>query len=149
MSTDAVNPDAIADRTTVGVFFRQAARFGDRPLVHYRGTEPTWSVATWADMERWVLAVASALVEAGVKAGDSVVLISENRVEWIYCDVAIQSVGAIAVPIYPSSPPELAQKIASDSGAVLAIASGERLAGKLATTAQLRRIARIDADVVE
>ena len=72
MSTDAVNPDAIADRTTVGVFFRQAARFGDRPLVHYRGTEPTWSVATWADMERWVLAVASALVEAGVKAGDSV-----------------------------------------------------------------------------
>ena len=149
MSTDAVNPDAIADRTTVGVFFRQAARFGDRPLVHYRGTEPTWSVATWADMERWVLAVASALVEAGVKAGDSVVLISENRVEWIYCDVAIQSIGAIAVPIYPSSPPELAQKIASDSGAVLAIASGERLAGKLATTAQLRRIARIDADVAE
>ena len=32
---------------------------------------------------------------------------------------------------------------------MLAIASGERLAGKLATTAQLRRIARIDADVVE
>jgi long-chain acyl-CoA synthetase len=78
-----------------------------------------------------------------------VVLISENRVEWIYCDVAIQSVGAITVPIYPSSPPELAQKIASDSGAVLAIASGDKLAGKLVTTSQLRRIARIDTDVAE
>jgi long-chain acyl-CoA synthetase len=144
-----VNPDAIADRTTVGVFFRQAARFGDRPLVHYRASEPAWSVATWADMKRYVLAVASALVEAGVKAGDSVVLISENRVEWIYCDIAIQSVGAITVPIYPSSPPELAQKIASDSGAVLAIASGDKLAGKLVTTAPLRHVARIDTDVAQ
>jgi len=144
-----VNPDAIADRTTVGVFFRQAARFGDRPLVHYRASEPSWNVATWADMKRFVLAVASALVETGVKAGDSVVLVSENRVEWIYCDIAIQSVGAITVPIYPSSPPELAQKIASDSGAVLAIASGEKLAGKLVTTASLRRVARIDADVAQ
>ena len=41
-------------------------------------------------MKRWVLAVASALVDAGVKAGDAVIVISENRVEWIYCDVAIQ-----------------------------------------------------------
>ena len=144
-----MSPDAIADRTTVGVFFRQAARFGDRPLVHYRASEPSWKVATWADMKRSVLAVASALVEAGVKAGDSVVLISENRVEWIYCDIAIQSVGAITVPIYPSSPPELAQKIASDSGAVLAIASGEKLAGKLVTTASLQRVARIDTDVAQ
>ena len=144
-----MNPDAIADGTTVGVFFRQAARFGDRPLVHYRASEPSWKVATWADMKRSVLAVASALVEAGVKAGDSVVLISENRVEWIYCDIAIQSVGAITVPIYPSSPPELAQKIASDSGAVLAIASGEKLAGKLVTTASLQRVARIDTDVAQ
>jgi len=144
-----VSPDAIADGTTVGVFFRQAARFGDRPLVHYRASEPSWKVATWADMKRSVLAVASALVEAGVKAGDSVVLISENRVEWIYCDIAIQSVGAITVPIYPSSPPELAQKIASDSGAVLAIASGEKLAGKLVTTASLQRVARIDTDVAQ
>jgi long-chain acyl-CoA synthetase len=100
-------------------------------------------------MKRNVLAVASALVDAGVKAGDSVVLISENRVEWIYCDIAIQSVGAITVPIYPSSPPELAQKIASDSGAVLAIASGEKLAGKLATTGPLRRLARMDTDVAQ
>ena len=100
-------------------------------------------------MKRWVLAVASALVDAGVKAGDAVIVISENRVEWIYCDVAIQSVGAITVPIYPSSPPELAQKIASDSGAVLAIASGDKLARKLVPTARLRRVARIDTDVAQ
>ncbi len=149
VSTDDVNPEAVADRTTVGVFFRQAARFGGRPLVHYRSGEAPWAVATWADMRRWVLSVASALVEAEVQPGDPVVLMSENRVEWIYCDLAIQSVGATSVPIYPSSPPELAQKIAGDSGAVLAIVSGEKLAGKLITTSRLRRIARMDGEVTE
>src|SRR5258708_1091479 len=98
-------------------------------------------------MRRWVLAVASALVDAGVKPGDAVVVISENRVEWLYCDFAIQSVGAMTVPIYPSSPPELAQKIAADSGAVLAIASGEKLAAKLSTGGQLQRVVRMDDEV--
>jgi len=73
----------------------------------------------------------------------------KNRVEWIYCDLAIQSVGAVTVPIYPSSPPELAQKIAADSGAMLAIASGVKLAGRLNTTAQLRLIVRIDTEVAQ
>ena len=149
VSTDDVNPDAIADRTTVGVFFRQAARFGDRGLVHYRVADSTWKVATWADMKRCVLAVASALVDAGIKPGDTVVLMSENRVEWLYCDLAIQSVGAMTVPIYPSSPPPLAQKIASDSGAVFAIASGEQMAGKLSTSGALQRIARMDGEVAQ
>jgi len=117
--------------------------------VHYRAAGTSWAVATWADVKRSVLAVASALLELGVKPGDSVVLMSENRVEWIYCDLAIQSVGAVTVPIYPSSPAELAQKIAADSGAVLAIASGVKLAGRLNTTAQLRRIVRIDAEVAQ
>ena len=149
VSTHDINPDSIADRTTVGVFFRQAARFGDRALVHHQAAAGSWTVATWADLQRSVLAVASALVEAGVKAGDSVVLMSENRLEWIFCDLAIQSVGAVTVPIYPSSPPELAQKIASDSGAVLAIASGELLAAKLTTGGHLQHIARMDAEVAQ
>src|SRR5712691_7622401 len=71
-------------------------------------------VFTWADMRRSALAVASALVEADVKPGDAVILISENRVEWLYCDFAIQSVGAMTVPIYPSSPPELVRREAGD-----------------------------------
>src|SRR5712691_12802227 len=106
-------------------------------------------VFTWADMRRSALAVASALVEADVKPGDAVILISENRVEWLYCDFAIQSVGAMTVPIYPSSPPELAQKIAADSGAVLAITSGEKLATKLSIGGRLQRVVRMDAEVAQ
>jgi long-chain acyl-CoA synthetase len=130
----------------VGVFFRQAARYGDKPLIHYRLGD-AWQIETWADARRHVLAVATALIAAGVKARDSVLLISENRVEWVYCDFAIQTVGAVTVPVYPNSPAEMAQTIAADSGATYAIASGATLAEKLKVAGALRQIATMDGEV--
>jgi len=130
----------------VGVFFRQAARYGDRALVHFQSGDQ-WKVHSWNDAQRNVLAVASGLIDAGVRAGDSVILISENRVEWICCDWAIQSVGAITVPIYPNSPPEMAQTIAVDCAATFAIASSATLAAKLKVEGPLRKIALMDSEV--
>ena len=130
----------------MGVFFRQAARYGDRALVHFQSGDQ-WKVHSWNDAQRNVLAVASGLIDAGVRAGDSVILISENRVEWICCDWAIQSIGAITVPIYPNSPPEMAQTIAVDCAATFAIASSATLAAKLKVEGPLRKIALMDSEV--
>ena len=132
----------------MGVFFRQAARYGDKPLIHYR-QDDAWQIETWADVQRHVLAVASALIAAGVKPLDSVLLLSENRVEWVYCDFAIQTVGAVTVPIYPNSPAEMAQSIASDSGASYAIASSASLAAKLKVAGALRQVATMDGEVAD
>ena len=81
-----LNPEGIADRTTVGVFFGQAARLHDRPLVHYIAGD-RWRVHTWSEMKRDVLAVASSLVDAGVNQGDNVILMS--------CSDAAKVTGAI------------------------------------------------------
>jgi long-chain acyl-CoA synthetase len=147
-STQDLDPETISDRTTVGVFFRQAAELAAQPLVHYPHGGG-WKIATWADMKQRVLAVAGALVAAGVKAGDHVVLIGENSVDWICCDFAIQAAGAIAVPIYAGTVPEVAQMIAANCEAVLAIASSEKMAAKLKTTGTLRSIVRIDVEVAD
>jgi long-chain acyl-CoA synthetase len=96
-----------------------------------------------------VLAVAAALIRAGVQAGDHVVLISENRLEWPVSDLAIQSVGAITVPIYATTPPAVAQGIAADAGAVLAIAADENLAAKVPATAVMRTVALMGTDLPE
>ena len=98
-------------------------------------------------MKRNVLAVASALIEAGVRPQDTVVIISENRIEWLECDFAIQSIGAITVPIYPTSPPEIVAKIVENSEAVLAIASDGTTASKLKAGGSLRSIVTMDAEV--
>ena len=141
-----LNPEGIADRTTVGVFFSQAARYGDRPLVHYKVGD-TWKVQTWADMKRDVLAVASALVDAGVQPGDSVILMSPNRLEWLYCDLGIQAAGAVTVPIYSGTPSETAKKIVANCEAVLAITSGTELAATFEVGGPLKRVVTIDSDV--
>ncbi|HEY1421790.1 MAG TPA: AMP-binding protein, partial [Candidatus Dormibacteraeota bacterium] len=143
-----LDPETIDARTTVGVLFRQAARYGDRAMLHHLVGD-AWQVETWNDMQRDVLAVASALLDAGIQRGDTVVLISENRLEWLYCDFAIQSVGAVTIPIYPNSPPDIAQKIADDSAATLAIASSPAMATKLKLTGSLKTVALIEKEIVE
>ena len=128
------------------MFFRQAAKYGDRALIHYRDGD-AWQVESWDAMRGHVLAVASALIEGGVKSGDSVILLSENRLEWLYCDLGIQAAGAITVPIYPNTPPEVANTIAADSRAVMAIASNASMAAKLTVAGPLRAVAVMDREV--
>ncbi len=50
-------------------------------------------------------AASSALEALGVQKGDRIGIISENRPEWTVADLAILSLGAIVVPVYPSSSP--------------------------------------------
>ena len=98
-------------------------------------------------MRRDILAVASGLIEAGVAPGDCVILISENSLEWLYCDFGIQAAGAITVPIYPNSTPEMAAKIAENSNASYAIASNQKLASKLKVGGSLKTVALMDREV--
>ena len=100
-------------------------------------------------MRRHVLAVASGLIESGVQAGDHVILMSENRLEWLYCDLAIQATGAITVPIYPNVSDDIAQKIAADCQAVTAIASEMTKNAMAAIRSQLRELALMDVEVAK
>ena len=141
--TAVIDPESISDRTTVGVLFRQVAKYGDRDILHFRDGDGPWQVLSWKAMHARMLSVASGLIDAGVKAGDRVVIMSENRVEWIYCDFAIQTIGAVTVPIYPNVSAEAAATIVGDSESTLAIASDAQIASKLAT----RRVVTMDREV--
>src|SRR5438874_10220436 len=123
-----------ADPLTVpGAFLAEVGRRAVRPLVHHhRGGR--WEDVSWIEVREHALRIASGLVAAGVREGDRVVLLSENRVEWLSCDLGIQMAGAATVPIPPSTAPAVAQAIAGGTGAVMAIASGEEGAARLHLT---------------
>src|SRR5215471_10499166 len=81
-----VDAERLNERTTVGLFFRQVTRFGDRTLVrHHDGA--SWQPHSWREMSDLTLRVASRLVGEGVGAGDRVVIMADNRLEWLYCDL--------------------------------------------------------------
>jgi long-chain acyl-CoA synthetase len=76
---------------------------------------------------RRVRHVALGLLELGIKAGDRVALLSENRPEWSITDLAILSLGAVNVPIYTTQAVEQVRFILEDSGARMLFVSGRRV----------------------
>ena len=48
-------------------------------------------------------ALARSLYDIGVRTGDRVLLVSENRTEWGIADLAVMCVGAMTVPAYTTN----------------------------------------------
>ncbi|MBE7443201.1 MAG: long-chain fatty acid--CoA ligase [Flavobacteriales bacterium] len=71
------------------------------------------------------------LLELGVKKGDRIAMISNNRIEWHLTDLAIQQIGAVNVPIYSNINPEDYDYILNDCGAKLVFLSDEEILGKI------------------
>src|SRR5919199_3673617 len=76
---------------------------------------------------RRVRAVALGLSALGVRKGDRVALLSENRPDWSVVDLAILSLGAVNVPIYTTQAPEQVRYILEDSGARVLFVSGKKV----------------------
>ncbi len=75
---------------------RQAERLGSQVAVRYK-RGGAWQDLSWADYRAAVLACAAGLVEAGLRPGDRVGLLGENRVEWMIADLAILAAGGVTV----------------------------------------------------
>ena len=59
-----------------------------------------FEIYTWSETRSYTLKLAKYLSEKNVKKGDRVLIVSENRPEWLIADLAILFNGAIAVPNY-------------------------------------------------
>lgn len=88
-------------------------------------------LSTHAFFER-IRDLALGLERMGVGRGDRVAILSESRPEWLVADLAILTLGAVTVPIYPTLTAAQARYILADSGARLALASDRTQAEKLA-----------------
>ena len=94
-------------------------------LNHKRGKE--WVNIGGEEFVRRVRHITLGLSELGIRAGDRVALLSENRPDWSITDLAILSLGAINVPIYTTQAVEQARFILSDSGARAIFVSGRKV----------------------
>src|SRR5436853_255958 len=68
-----------------------------------------------------------ALRALGVKSGDRVAILSENRLEWAITDYAALCIGAITVPIYPTLAASQTQDLLVDSAPILVFVSNALL----------------------
>ncbi len=86
-----------------------------------------WKYLSGAEVVERVKRIAAGLASLGVKAGDRVAIISENRPEWSFVDLAILSLRAVNVPIYTTQAVEQIRFILENSGAKILFVSGKKL----------------------
>ena len=73
-----------------------------------------WQTTTWADLALLVRRLACGLSHAGLKRGDHVVVVGENRPRLYAAMLAVQSLGAVPVPLYQdAAAPEYAFPISN------------------------------------
>ena len=107
-------------------FFLTAEKFSNRPALKFKFGGVYISL-TFAELAGRVKDLAKGLKKLGVTPEDKVAIMSENRSEWVRADLAIQTLGAITVPIHTTLSAKIISHILNDSDAkVLLVAKQEQ-----------------------
>ena len=103
-----------------------------------------WKDISSDEYRRTVEELSMALTTLGVGPGDRVAILSENRPEWAYADLATLCAAAADVPVYPTLTAEQLAYILKDSGAKVIFVSTEEQGRKvLGIRAQLRALQHV------
>lgn len=114
----------------VEMFFTRARTIGDKPFLWHKAGGK-WQSTSWTEAARQVASLATALRELGLKPGDRVMLVAENRPEWCITDLAIMAAGCVTVPTYTTNTERDHQHIIENSGACAIVVSNAKLARTL------------------
>jgi len=103
----------------------------DRPAVFKYKRDGKWVDTTVPDFRDTVRYLATALRHLGIKPGDRVAILSENRPEWAMSDFAILANQAVTVPVYPTLLGWQIEFILNDAGAAAVVCSNAEQLQKL------------------
>ena len=130
------NENAPAYRTVNDVFF-SVIDSGSADVVRVQAKDGSWQILSAAELYGRVRALAGALEQLGLRKGDRVALISENRWEWAASDFATLALGIVNVPLFPTLQAPQIGELLRHSGARVAIVS---------TKAQLKKVQAVRED---
>lgn len=110
-------------RTLNDIFLGAIQTRREQPVVMRHKLDGKWVPISYKELFDRVRATSLGLRAVGIKRGDRIALLSENRPEWAIVDYAALALGATDVPIYPTLPAKQVQYILRDSGAVAVVVS--------------------------
>ncbi|MBV8053072.1 MAG: long-chain fatty acid--CoA ligase [Acidobacteriaceae bacterium] len=128
------------------IFFAIADRDDRVVMMHRQAIQ--WVSISAGEFYHNVVGVARALQEWGIRKGDRVAILSENRPEWAISDFACLLIGAVVVPVYTTLTDEQAAYILKDSGARVIFLSTEKQLQKISNVrhqASVEKIVVMDA----
>ena len=112
---------------TIPHFCLESFRRNNKPDALAYKLDDVWHKISGPEAIDRVKSIALGLSKLGVRAGDRIAIISENRPEWSLMDLAILSLRAVNVPIYTTQAVEQIRFILENSGAKMLCVSGKKL----------------------
>jgi long-chain acyl-CoA synthetase len=129
--------------TTLNQLFRQAVVADKQGLLNFKRAGQ-WQALSAHELAERVRLATLGLYALGVRGGDRVAILSENRVEWLIADLGVLNCGAADVPIYATQAPKQVNYILEDASVEVLFISNQaqynRVREVLANTARLRAI---------
>lgn len=116
------------------LFLDQAEVYGDAPFLWWK-QDDAWRSMSWREVSDRAKALSRGLRALGLKAGDRVGLVSENRPEWMIADLAVMAARGITTPAYTTNTVDDHVHILSDSGAKFVFVSSAKLAERVVPAA--------------
>ena len=108
----------MTDPTTLTeLYFGAFDRFKNKPAAVRFRKDGTWRPISHLDLGTRIAAASAGIRSHGIRPGDRVAILSENRPEWAIVDFACLTAGAIDVPIYPTLLAKQIEYLLNDSGA--------------------------------
>ncbi len=109
------------------LLFSQVRRSDSRPALRFKALG-LWQTISWREYGETVRQVAAGLLASGLRPGERVAVLGENRPEWLYCHLGIVSAGGVTCGVYPTSSPEQIHYLLNHSETrILFLESGEQL----------------------
>jgi long-chain acyl-CoA synthetase len=130
------------DFGTVNDVFAYLSHRGETTVAMWKsGGE--WKPISSQQMYGRVRAVVELLQSWGIKRGDRVALVSENRWEWPVVDFAVLAIGAVDVPLYQTLTPDQMGFILRDAGVKAIFVSSKQQFNKLLEAGEIPTLERV------
>lgn len=141
----AVQTDARdLSRTLPGLLLRNAGQFGHRRVALREKEFGIWQRVTWQQYLEHVRDFSLGLTAIGLRPGEALGIIGDNRPEWVYAELAAQAAGAVPFGIFQDAIIGELAYVIDHSGATLLVAEDQEQVDKiLGLKAQLPRLKKI------
>ena len=131
------------EKSMAGVFQVNAEKYADKAYAAYKKGDE-WVDISWKEMNEMVHNLGYYLLSLGIKKGDKVGIFAPNSWEWHLSALAINSIGAVDVPIYATNSSEEAEYILSNSDSRLCfVGSSDHLKRVLKVKSKLKKISQL------
>jgi long-chain acyl-CoA synthetase len=141
--------ETLAYRSIPELFRLRVSELGDATMMRQKELG-IWRAYSWNQVSTIVAEIGAGLVSQGFESGEVASVLSNTCREWVWCDLAIQSVGGVCNGIYPTDAAQQVEYLCTDSRSVVLFVEDDEQLDKYLEIAdrvpQVRRVIVFDME---